>query len=124
MNRLSNPARAIPGYDPAKDKPLVVKVTGLAQWAWHYDYPDYAGVGIDSGPVRDDNGNPAGSPRLLEADNALVVPVGTVVRLHVISDAVIHSFAVPAFSVKMPVCQWANVFSPLVARRMRPARRG
>ena len=45
--------------------------------------------------------NPAGEPRLLAVDNEMVVPVGTVVRMQVIGADVIHSFAVPAFGIKI-----------------------
>jgi len=102
----NDPARAITGYDATKDKPLFVKVIGH-QWSWSYEYPDSPGISIDSNIVRDpDKGDQAenfaaGAPRLLEADNALVVPVGTVVRAHVTSTDVIHSFTVPAFSMKI-----------------------
>jgi cytochrome c oxidase subunit 2 len=38
--------------------------------------------------------------RLLDVDNPVVVPVGTVVRLQLVSDDVIHSWAVPSLGVK------------------------
>lgn len=101
-----DPARAIPGYEAAKYKPITVKVIGH-QWSWSYEYPDNGGISIDSGIVRDpdhgaeNEGFAAGTPRLLQADNPMVVPVDTVIRLHVASTDVIHSFTVPAFSVKM-----------------------
>ena len=40
-------------------------------------------------------------PRLLAVDNEMIVPVGTVVRMQVIGPDVIHSFAVPAFGIKI-----------------------
>ncbi|MEJ2459980.1 MAG: hypothetical protein P8Y58_18355, partial [Novosphingobium sp.] len=40
-------------------------------------------------------------PRLLSVDYDLVVPVGKTVRVQVTSEDVIHSFAMPAFGVKV-----------------------
>ena len=40
-------------------------------------------------------------PRLLGVDNELVVPVNKVVRVQVTGADVIHSFAVPAFGIKI-----------------------
>jgi cytochrome c oxidase subunit 2 len=40
-------------------------------------------------------------PRLLAVDNELVVPTGVVVTMQVIGNDVIHSFAVPAFGIKI-----------------------
>jgi cytochrome c oxidase subunit 2 len=40
-------------------------------------------------------------PRLLGVDNELVVPVDKVVRVQVTGADVIHSFAVPAFGIKI-----------------------
>src|SRR5260370_17123969 len=40
-------------------------------------------------------------PRLLTVDNEVVVPVNKVVRIQTIGADVIHSFAVPAFGIKI-----------------------
>ncbi len=95
-----DPARAIAGFDPAKDKQLTIKATG-SQWYWSYEYPDNGDVSFDSLLLRDANGNPTGTPRLLAVDNKMVVPVGVVVRMQVIGADVIHSFAVPSFGIKI-----------------------
>ena len=42
-----------------------------------------------------------GQPRLLATDNAVVLPVDTNIRLIMTASDVIHSWAVPAFGVKM-----------------------
>jgi cytochrome c oxidase subunit 2 len=42
-----------------------------------------------------------GQPRLLTADNAMVVPVNKVVRVQTTGADVIHSWAVPSFGVKI-----------------------
>ncbi len=95
-----DPARAIAGFDPAKDKQLTIKATG-SQWYWSYEYPDNGDISFDSLLLRDANGNPTGTPRLLAVDNKMVVPVGVVVRMQVIGADVIHSFAVPSFGIKI-----------------------
>jgi cytochrome c oxidase subunit 2 len=94
-----DPARVVQNYDPAKT--LTIKATGL-QWYWNYEYPDNEGVAFDSTMLEDkDRTDPVNQPRLLAVDNDMVVPVGTVVRLQVIGADVIHSFALPAFGLKL-----------------------
>jgi cytochrome c oxidase subunit 2 len=94
-----DPARIVPNYDPAKA--LTIKATG-SQWYWTYEYPDNGDVSFDSNmlqePQRTDKAN---QPRLLAVDNAMVVPIGTVVRMQVIGAEVIHSFAVPSLGFKI-----------------------
>ncbi len=83
---------------PAAD--VTVKVTGN-QWYWSYEYPD-AGVAFDSVLLEKKdlaaNGY-AESDYLLAVDNALVVPVGKVVKVEMTGADVIHAWAVPAFAV-------------------------
>lgn len=78
---------------------LTVKATGY-QWYWGYEYPDNGDVSFDSNMVADADLQP-GQPRLLTADNPLVVPVDTTVRVIVTGADVIHSWAVPSFGVKI-----------------------
>ncbi|MCX5512387.1 cytochrome c oxidase subunit II [Kaistia algarum] len=94
-----DPGRILKDYDPAKV--LTVKATGI-QWYWNYEYPDNDGVAFDSNMLTDDQRtDPANQPRLLAVDNEMIVPVGTVVRMQVIGQDVIHSFTVPAFGIKI-----------------------
>ena len=96
-----DPARAIAGYDPAKDATMTIKATGN-QWFWTYDYPDNGDITIDSNMLQDaDRHDPANQPRLLAVDNELIVPAGVVIRMQVIGNDVIHSFAVPSFGIKI-----------------------
>ncbi len=82
----------------AFEKPdLSVKVVGH-QWYWEYEYPDQ-GIKFDSNITKDAD-LPQGAPRLLEVDNALVVPVNKVVRVQLTSADVIHAFALPSFGIK------------------------
>ncbi len=94
-----DPARAITGYDPAKDKTITIKATGN-QWYWDYEYPDNGDISFSSNMLQQSELKP-GDLRLLSVDNQLVVPTGTVVRMQVIGAEVIHAFAVPAFGVKI-----------------------
>lgn len=95
-----DPSRIVENYDP--EQVVNVKVTGQT-WFWQYEYPDEGIRSFVSNPVRDENNNFAGEPRLLETTMPFVVPVDTVVRLQVTapSNGVIHSFALPAMGVKL-----------------------
>jgi cytochrome c oxidase subunit II len=80
---------------------VTVKATGN-QWNWTYSYPDdkieYTSI-ILSEEDRAKLASPP--PRLLGADHALVVPVNKVIRVETTGADVIHSFAVPAFGIKI-----------------------
>ena len=94
-----DPARAIADFDPAKE--MTVKATGN-QWYWSYDYPDNGEIQFDSNMLQDNQRqDPANQPRLLAVDNEMIVPVGVVVRVLVIGNDVIHSWAVPSLGVKI-----------------------
>jgi cytochrome c oxidase subunit II len=96
-----DPARAIVGYDPAKDKPLTIKATG-SQWYWTYEYPDNGDLSFDSLMLQNNQRtDPVAQPRLLAVDNEMIVPVGVVVRMQVIGSDVIHAFAMPSFGIKI-----------------------
>src|SRR6476661_2778535 len=73
---------------------LTIKATGK-QWYWSYAYPDNGKFEFDSLLVQDKK------PRLLGVDNEMVVPVNKVVRIQTTGADVIHSFAVPAFGIKI-----------------------
>src|SRR4051812_37847814 len=73
---------------------LTIKVTGK-QWYWSYAYPDNGKFEFDSLLVQDKK------PRLLGVDNEMVVPVNKIVRIQTTGADVIHSFAVPAFGIKV-----------------------
>jgi cytochrome c oxidase subunit II len=73
---------------------LTVKATGK-QWYWSYAYPDNGKFEFDSLLAQDKK------PRLLGVDNEMVVPVNKVIRVQTTGADVIHSFAVPAFGIKI-----------------------
>jgi cytochrome c oxidase subunit 2 len=73
---------------------LTIKATGK-QWYWSYAYPDNGKFEFDSLLAQDKK------PRLLGVDNEMVVPVNKVVRIQTTGADVIHSFAIPAFGIKI-----------------------
>jgi cytochrome c oxidase subunit II len=80
---------------------VVVKATGYS-WYWGYEYAgEQAGFKFDSNMIPDDANRKNDQPRLLAADNAMVVPVGKVVHVQVTSADVIHAFAMPSFYIKV-----------------------
>ncbi|WP_298686869.1 cytochrome c oxidase subunit II [uncultured Sphingomonas sp.] len=79
---------------------LTVKVIGH-QWYWSYQYPDNGDFEVVSNILTEDQDKAKGEPRQLGVDNRMVVPAGAVVKVITTSDDVIHSFAVPAFWIKM-----------------------
>lgn len=77
---------------------MTLKVTGH-QWYWEYAYPDQGGITFNSYPVADKDLKP-GQPRLLETDNAVVLPTNTPIKVEIAAADVLHAFAIPAFGVK------------------------
>jgi cytochrome c oxidase subunit II len=73
---------------------ITIKATGK-QWYWSYAYPDNGKFEFDSLLAQDKQ------PRLLGVDNEMVVPVNKVIRVETTGADVIHSFAVPAFGIKI-----------------------
>jgi cytochrome c oxidase subunit 2 len=87
-------------YQGTVPKPdLTIEAIGK-QWFWTYSYPKEK-FQYDSLMLSDADAAKQGQPRLLGADNPLVVPVNAVVEVETTGADVIHSWAVPAFGVKM-----------------------
>ena len=95
---------AVPSYrllyfqDRVEVADMTLKITGN-QWYWSYEYPDDS-VSFDALATPDDQIKP-GQHRLLETDNHVVLPLDSNVRLLMTSTDVIHSWAIPAFGVKL-----------------------
>jgi len=77
---------------------MTVKAVGY-QWYWGYEYPDHGDFAFDSYML--DDANRGDQPRLLATDTAMVVPVDTTIRVVVTGADVLHSWAMPAFGLKM-----------------------
>ncbi len=96
---------AIPSFkllyfmDKPVDAEMTIKAIGQ-QFSWSYEYPDHGGFAFDANLVPEEDLKP-GQPRLLETDTHVVLPVDTTIRILVASNDVIHSWAVPAFGVKL-----------------------
>ena len=78
---------------------LTIKATGK-QWYWSYAYPDNGNFEFNSLMVPEKDLKP-GQPRLLTADNEMVVPVNKIVHVLVTGADVIHSFTVPSFGIRI-----------------------
>ncbi len=109
--KLLNKQLIIPEAD------VTIKATGN-QWYWSYEYPDEE-FGFDAIMVgggfatwEDLQANETAKAEVeeygvtrtnwrLETDNAMVVPVGKVVRMQITAADVIHAWTIPAFGVKM-----------------------
>jgi len=95
-------------FKPAPANAVTLKATGN-QWYWTYEYPDHGGVAITANMLKERSEVPAGTrfrtdadgPRLLATDNRIVLPVGVPIRLLTTAADVIHSWAVPAFWIKL-----------------------
>lgn len=91
------------------EKPDVTIKATATQWQWNYEYEGENAVSFDSYMLKDADRTAAGKtdlaryPRLLAADNELVVPVNKNIRMLVTASPtdVIHAFAMPAFGVKI-----------------------
>lgn len=82
---------------------LWVKVIG-AQWYWIYEYlKNNESDSVTSFMIPEEDLS-LGQLRLLEVDNWLVFPVNTAVKFFVTSQDVLHSWAIPAFGVKIDAC--------------------
>jgi len=99
---------AIPSFrllyfqDVIPEADFTIKTTGN-QWNWTYEYPDHGGIEFVANMIEDEDiaSHPYSAMRLLSTDVPVVVPAGATVRMQVTASDVIHSWAVPAFGVKM-----------------------
>ena len=105
-------AIAIPSFgllysmDDVIDPDMTIKVIGH-QWYWSYEYSDLdhvfdfkSTIAFDSYMIPEDE-LVLGSSRLLEVDNAVILPIGAYVRVNVTSSDVLHSWAVPSLGIKI-----------------------
>ncbi|WP_380783396.1 cytochrome c oxidase subunit II [Sphingomonas sp. R86520] len=95
-------------FKPAPSGAVTLKAIGN-QWYWTYQYPDNGGFEITANMLKEKGDVAAGErartdadgPKLLAADNRIVLPVGVPIRLITTANDVIHSWAVPAFWIKL-----------------------
>lgn len=98
---------AIPSFkllyytDRVENPDMTIKVTGR-QWYWDYEYPDHDGIAFSSYMIQDaDIDASKGQLRLLSTDNPVVLPVDTNIQILTTAGDVIHSWAMPAFGIKL-----------------------
>ncbi len=95
-------------FKPAPAGAVTIKAIGN-QWYWTYQYPDNGGFEVTANMLKEAKDVVAGErartdadgPRLLATDNRIVLPVGVPIRLITTANDVIHSWAVPAFWIKL-----------------------
>jgi len=95
-------------FKPAPAGAVTLKAIGN-QWYWTYQYPDHGGFEVTANLLKEQKDvgpgeryrTDADGPRLLATDNRIVLPVGVPIRLITTSNDVIHSWAVPAFWIKL-----------------------
>lgn len=95
-------------FKPAPKDAVTLKAIGN-QWFWSYEYPDNGGIQLTANMLKEQSQVPAGQryrtdadgPRLLATDQRVVLPVGVPIRLITTAQDVIHSWAVPAFWIKL-----------------------
>jgi cytochrome c oxidase subunit 2 len=95
-------------FKPAPAGAVTLKAIGN-QWYWSYQYPDNGGFEITANMLKERGQAGAGErartdadgPKLLAADNRVVLPVGVPIRLITTANDVIHSWAMPAFWIKL-----------------------
>ena len=87
--------------DVIPEPDLTIKAIGY-QWYWGYEYPDHGNFAYESFMLQGEDEVEDGRPykRMLTTDTIVVVPVNKIVRVQVTAADVLHSWAVPAFSVK------------------------
>nr|YP_010631636.1 cytochrome c oxidase subunit II [Propomacrus davidi]WBP61414.1 cytochrome c oxidase subunit II [Propomacrus davidi] len=82
------------------NNPLVSVKTIGHQWYWSYEYTDFMKFEFDSYMIPESELKPE-SFRLLDVDNRTVLPYNSQIRLMVTAADVIHSWTIPALSVKI-----------------------
>jgi cytochrome c oxidase subunit 2 len=95
-------------FKPAPAGAVTLKAIGN-QWYWSYQYPDHGGIEITANMLKEPGQTAGGErartdadgPRLMATDNRVVLPVGVPIRLITTANDVIHSWAVPAFWIKL-----------------------
>uniref|UniRef100_UPI0030E330D2 cytochrome c oxidase subunit II n=1 Tax=Anomala aulax TaxID=1198227 RepID=UPI0030E330D2 len=82
------------------NNPLVTVKTIGHQWYWSYEYSDFMNFEFDSYMIPSMEMMPQNF-RLLDVDNRVILPFNSQIRMMVTAADVIHSWTIPAFSVKI-----------------------
>jgi cytochrome c oxidase subunit 2 len=95
-------------FKPAPAHAITLKAIGN-QWYWTYEYPEHGDIQLTQNMLKEQKDvepgqrfrTEADGPRLLAVDQRVVLPVGVPVRLLTTATDVIHSWAIPAFWIKL-----------------------
>nr|YP_008994041.1 cytochrome c oxidase subunit II [Cheirotonus jansoni]AGG19629.1 cytochrome c oxidase subunit II [Cheirotonus jansoni] len=82
------------------NNPLISVKTIGHQWYWTYEYTDFMKFEFDSYMIAESEMSPS-SFRLLDVDNRTILPYSSQIRMMVTAADVIHSWTIPALSVKI-----------------------
>uniref|UniRef100_A0AAU6QEH2 Cytochrome c oxidase subunit 2 n=1 Tax=Euchirus longimanus TaxID=1968892 RepID=A0AAU6QEH2_9SCAR len=82
------------------NNPLISVKTVGHQWYWSYEYTDFMKFEFDSYMIQENDLNINGF-RLLDVDNRTILPYNSQIRMMVTAADVIHSWTIPALSVKI-----------------------
>nr|QVL27760.1 cytochrome c oxidase subunit II [Monopis longella] len=81
------------------NNPLITLKTIGHQWFWSYEYSDFHNISFDSYMLKMPEN--LSNFRLLDVDNRVTLPMNNQIRIMVTASDVIHSWTVPALSVKI-----------------------
>ena len=104
-DKMTDPLAAIEESDDGKV--LDLYVTGK-QWSWDIAYPNGTVINSSRSFAETNLNQPKNIDIIKDSLDYVVLPVDTVVRMHMTSNDVIHSFGVPAFRVKKDVIRNRN----------------
>nr|YP_009860551.1 cytochrome c oxidase subunit II [Kirchnerius guangxii]QKD75001.1 cytochrome c oxidase subunit II [Kirchnerius guangxii] len=82
------------------NNPLVSMKSIGHQWYWSYEYTDFKNIEFDSYMIPTADLKKSGF-RLLDVDNRAVLPYNSQIRLMITAADVLHSWTIPALSVKI-----------------------
>lgn len=92
--------RLLYAQDVIPEADVTIKAIGN-QWYWSYEYPDHEEIMFDAIMLEEGDEGYNDHPRLLGADERVVVPVNKVIRVQVTATDVIHAWTIPAFGSKI-----------------------
>nr|YP_010613961.1 cytochrome c oxidase subunit II [Neptis harita]WAS08707.1 cytochrome c oxidase subunit 2 [Neptis harita] len=81
------------------NNPLITLKSIGHQWYWSYEYSDFSNVEFDSYMIQPDEN--MSNFRLLDVDNRIILPMNNQIRILITATDVIHSWTIPALSVKV-----------------------
>nr|YP_010238967.1 cytochrome c oxidase subunit II [Megalinus hunanensis]QTE20682.1 cytochrome c oxidase subunit II [Megalinus hunanensis] len=82
------------------NNPLMTIKTIGHQWYWSYEYSDFKNVEFDSYMIPSNEMN-LYNFRLLDVDNRITIPYNSQIRMLVTAADVLHSWTIPALSIKI-----------------------